>query len=173
MTKEQMITIMEYFQIAYKGFYEDKDIRSVLSVWYDIFGEEDEKIVKIAARNYVKKNVFPPTIAGLQEQIDMLKEQQTDVGMWSMLQKAVSNSLYHADEEFKKLPPECQSFVGSPSALKDLAQTDVGTMNTVVKGQFLKRVNDIKEHREVQNGLPVEVKKVIEENKMLDVLFGM
>lgn len=166
MTKEQMITIMEYFQTAYRGFYEGKDIKSVLSVWYDIFGEEEEVVVKTAARNYVKTNKFPPTIAGLQEQIDMIKEPKADTDLWSLIHRAASNSLYHADEEFKKLPPECQSFVGSPSALKDLAQTDVGTMNTVVKGQFLKRVNDIKEHRAVQRGLPAEVRKAIEESKL-------
>ena len=69
-------------------------------------------------------------------------------------------------EEFEKLPPECQSFVGSPASLKELAQIDTGTMNTIVKGQFLKRVEAIKEHQEVQRGLPAEVRRAIEESKL-------
>ena len=83
---------------------------------------------------------------------------------------AAANGLYHAEEEFKKLPPECQSFLGSPAALKDLAQADTGTMNTIVKGQFLKRVSEIREHQTVQNGLPAEVRQALQDqrNKLLE-----
>ena len=167
MTKDQTKQIIAYFNVAYRGFCDKSDMREVLTVWYDAFAEEDASIVSAAAKNYVKTNVFPPTVAGLQKQIDMIKNASTDTDMWSLIYKAASNSMYNSDEEFKKLPPECQSFVGSASALKDLAQTDVGTMNTVVKGQFLKRIEDIKQHKEVQKGLPAEVRQAIAESKRM------
>ena len=171
LTKDEMKKTMAYFQTAYRGFYEGKNPSDVLTVWYDAFAEEDASVVSIAAKNYVKSNVYPPTIAGLKMQINMIKTSETDTDLWGLIYKAASNGLYHSEEEFKKLPPECQSFIGSASALKDLAQTDVGTMNTVVKGQFLKRVEAIKQHKEVQRGLPAEVRQAIEESKrrMLDV----
>lgn len=165
MTKEQVIKVMEYFQAAFSGFYEGKDTKEVLTVWYDVLAKEDPGIVSVAAKNYVRTKRFPPTVADLLEQIEMIKRPDNDADLWAKIYTAASNGLYHADEEFNKLPPECQAFVGSPAALTDLAQTDAGTMNTVVKGQFLKRVANIREHQTVQNGLPMEVKAAIAESK--------
>lgn len=165
MTKEQTIKIMEYFEAAYKGFYEGKDTRRTLLVWHDALQDEDPKIVQAAAKSYVRTHEFAPTVAGLLNQITLIKETMTDTDMWGLIYKAASKGLYNADEEYKKLPPECQSFLGSASALKDLAQTDTGTMNTVVKGQFLKRVEAIRQHQSVQKGLPAEVRIAIENSK--------
>ena len=165
MTKDEIKKLMEYFQAAYKGFYEGKDVQAVMTVWYDALCDEDPRIVSQAAKNFVKTSEFAPTVAGLMKQVNLIKEPRGTTDLWTLINKAASNSLYHSEEEFKKLPPECQSFVGSPSALKDLAQTDVGTMNTIVKGQFLKRVEAIREHQEVQRGLPAEVIQAIEESK--------
>ena len=165
MTKEEMIAIMQYFQAAYSKFYENANPKDVIRVWYDVFKDEDFIIVGAAAKNYVKTHKYPPTVAEIMEQIELIKEPDTDTDLWGLIYKAVSNGLYNSEEEFKKLPPECQSFLGSPSALKDLAQTDTGTMNTVVKGQFLKRVEAIKEHQTVQRGLPADVRAAIAESK--------
>lgn len=165
MTKEQIIGLMKYFQAAYKGFYEGKDTQAVMTVWHDALADEDPKIVSQAAKNYVRTSEFAPTVAGLMKQIDLIKRPQADTDMWALISKAASNGLYNSAEEFEKLPPECQSFLGSASALKDLAQTDTGTMNTVVKGQFLKRVEAIREHQTVQRGLPAEVRQAIEDSK--------
>lgn len=165
MTKEQVITVVKYFQAAYSGFYEGKDVQAVLTVWYDALRDEEPAVVSQAAKNYVRTSEFAPTIAGLMKQINLIKEPDTDTDMWALINKAASNGLYNSAEEFAKLPAECQSFLGSASALKDLAQTDPGTMNTVVKGQFLKRVAAIREHQEVQRGLPAEVRQAIAESK--------
>lgn len=164
MTREEVITMMKYFQSAYKGFYEGANTANVLAVWLDAFKDVDGEYALIAAKNYVKSNDYPPTVAGVMKQIDLIKS-ENDTDLWASLHKAISNGVYNSEAEFKKLPPECKSFIGSPSALRDLAQTDTGTINTVVKGQFLKTITKIKEHQSVQNGLPFEVKAAIAESK--------
>lgn len=165
MNNHQMIVIMQYFQAAYSKFYENANPRDVLKVWYDVLKDEDPVVVNAAAKNYVKTHKYPPTVADIMEQIELIKQPDADTDLWGLIYKAVSNGLYNSEEEFNKLPPECQSFLGSPSALKDLAMTDTGTMNTVVKGQFLKRVEAIREHQAVQRGLPAEVRAAITESK--------
>lgn len=165
MAREHIIAIMQYFQTAFPGFYKDSNPRDVLNVWCDIFESEDPAILKTAAKNYVSSRKFPPTIAEMKEQIDLIKNTKTDADLWALIYKAASNGTYNSDEEFRKLPPECQAFVGGPAALRDLAQIDPGTLNTVVKGQFLKRVQEIREHRNVQIGLPAEVRQAIAESK--------
>lgn len=166
MTRDDTKKMILYLHTAYKGFCEDKDLKMVVDVWHDAFKDDDVKLVSKATQNYVNTNEYYPTIAGIRKQINLLKEKETDTDLWALIEKAARNGTYGAVEEFEKLPPECQSFIGSPAALKDLAQVDTGTMNTVVKGQFLKRVGDIKERQEVQRGLPAEVRKAIEESKV-------
>lgn len=166
MTRQELITIMKYFQTVYPGFYQGANQTQVADAWLDAFGEYDAKLVQLAAKNYVKTNEFAPTIAGIMKQIRQISKTETETDLWALIQKAASNGIYNSAEEFEKLPPECQSFVGSADALKELSQIDMATMETVVKGQFLKRVESIQSHQEVQKGLPAEVRQAISAAKM-------
>jgi len=166
MTRDDVKKMIVYLQVAFPSFGEGQDSSALVEVWYDAFKDEDVKIVSRAAQNYVKLSQYPPTIAGIIEQINLIKNKDTNTDLWALIEKAARNGTYGSVEEFEKLPPECQSFIGSPAALKELAQIDSGTMNTIVKGQFLKRVEAIKQHQEVQRGLPSEVRRAIEESRM-------
>ena len=167
MTRVEIRNMMKYFQAAYTNFYADRSItKEVVDIWEASFGREDPYIVKKAAVNYVASHEYAPTIAGLKKQIDMIKNPEADADLWGLVYKAISNGIYGAEEEFAKLPQECRSFLGSASALRDLAQCDPLTIGTVVKGQFLKQVDAIRQRQTVQNGLPAEVKQAIMESKM-------
>ena len=168
MTREETKKMILYLHMAYRDFCGDKDLTSVVNIWHDAFKDYDVKVVEIAAKNYVKTNEFAPTIAGVMKQIRQISKTETETDLWALIQKAASNGIYNSAEEFEKLPPECQSFVGSADALKELSQIDMATMETVVKGQFLKRVEAIQSHQEVQKGLPAEVRRAIEERRMLE-----
>ena len=167
-TREETKKMILYLHMAYRDFCGDKDLTSVVNIWHDAFKDYDVKVVEIAAKNYVKTNEFAPTIAGVMKQIRQISKTETETDLWALIQKAASNGIYNSAEEFEKLPPECQSFVGSADALKELSQIDMATMETVVKGQFLKRVEAIQSHQEVQKGLPAEVRQAIEERRMLE-----
>lgn len=168
MTREETKKMILYLHMAYRDFCGDKDLTSVVNIWHDAFKDYDVKVVEIAAKNYVKTNEFAPTIAGIMKQIRQISKTETETDLWALIQKSASNGIYNSAEEFEKLPPECQSFVGSADALKELSQIDMATMETVVKGQFLKRVEAIQSHQEVQKGLPAEVRQAIEERRMLE-----
>lgn len=168
MTRDDVKKMIVYLQTAFPLFGEGQNSSALVEVWYDAFKDEDVKIVQIAAKNYVKTNEFAPTIAGIMKQIRQISKTETETDLWALIQKAASNGIYNSVEEFEKLPPECQSFIGSADALKELSQIDMATMETVVKGQFLKRVESIQSHQEVQKGLPAEVRQAIEERRMLE-----
>ena len=166
MTKEDTKKMIMYLRTAYKGFCEDVNLTDAVNVWYDAFKNEDVRVMGIAARNYVKSSEYPPTLAGIQKQLDLIKNKSTDAELWALIVKATKNSTYGAVEEYEKLPPVCQKFIGSPTALKDLGQISEGTLETVVKGQFIKTAPQIREHHEVQTGLPMAVREVIEEARI-------
>lgn len=161
MTKDEIKKTIAYLRTAYKGFCEDMNLTAVINVWHDQFKDEDVHVVWEATRNYTRSCEYPPTIAGIQEQINLIKQTQTDAELWDCITKAARNSTYGAAEEFEKLPEVCQQFVGSPAGLKDLGQIDAGTLQTVVKGQFIKTAPQIREHRNVQIGLSAEVRQAI------------
>lgn len=168
MTKDEVRTMMKYLDSAYRHFYEGSNTSDVLEVWADAFKDEDRIVVAKACANYVKQNPHPPTIAGIMKQVELIKDSQTDTDYWAMIQKAIGNSLYNSKEEFEKLPEICKSFVGSASALREMAMAETGLVNTVIKGQFLKRVEAIREHQNVQKGLPVSVTLALERAKYLE-----
>ena len=161
MTKDEIKKTIAYLRTAYKGFCEDMDLTAVINIWHDQFKEEDVHVVWEATRNYTRSSEYPPTIAGIYEQINLIKQEQTDADMWELISKAARNSTYGSAEEFEKLPDVCKKFVGSPAGLKDLGQLDAGTLQTVVKSQFIKTAPKIREHRNVQTGLPAEVRQAI------------
>lgn len=166
MTKDEVRNMMKYFQTAYKTFYEGSNLSDVLTVWYDAFKEVDKYHAQIAARNYVQSNEYPPTIAGVYKQLDLIREPDSYTDLWALIAKAARNSTYGSAEEFDKLPPLCKSFVGSAANLKDFGQIDQGTLQTVVKSQFVKAAPQIKERQDVQYSLPAEVKIAIENAKL-------
>lgn len=166
MTVDDTKRMIMYLRTAFPGFCDNTDLSIVVKVWHEAFQDESVHIVNQAVSNFVKSSEFQPTIAGIQKQINMIREAESDTDYWAMLHRAIGNSIYNSAEEFERLPPVCQSFVGSASALRDLAQADIGTINTVVKGQFLKRAEAIKERQNVQKGLPQVVRQAIEESKL-------
>ena len=165
MTKDDTKRMILYLRTAYKGFCEDVNLTDAVNVWHDAFKDEDVHVVSEATRNYTRSSQYPPTIAGIQSQINMIRNPETDAELWALIVKAAKNSTYGAVEEYEKLPEVCQRFVGSPTALKDFGQIDQGTLQTVVKSQFIKSAPNIREHTSVQKGLPDSVKAVIETAK--------
>lgn len=162
MRRDELKAIMKYFQASYRGFTEGQNPTDVLNVWYDAFKDEDVLVVRQAAKNYVKSNEFAPTVAGLMKQVEMIKNPMTDAELWACITKATRNSTYGSIEEFEKLPEVCKQFVGSPAALKDLGRIEPDKLQTVVKGQFRKTAPVIRERINAVNGLPSDVKQVLE-----------
>ena len=166
MTKDETKKMIMYMRTAYNNFCEGMNLADVVAVWHDAFKDEDARIVWEATRNYAKSSQYVPTIAGIQTQINLIRRDESDTELWDRIAKAARNSTYGSVEEFEKLPPVCQKFVGSPVGLKDLAQIDAGTLQTVVKGQFVKNAPMIREHHEARAGLPAEVRAAIESAKL-------
>ena len=165
MTRDETKQILGYLQCAYPSAFGGDNLTATVNVWWDAFGDIDFKILKHAVKNFVKWSKYAPTIAGIQEQIDLITSEETNVDLWGRLHKAISNGIYGAKEEFEKLPPECKRFLGTAEVLKELAQSDSATINTVVKGQFMKRIDELQKHENVKSGLPDELKAVIAQSK--------
>lgn len=164
MLKEETGQLLAILEVAYPNNYKNASLeerRNTLSLYYDMFCEYPTPIIVQALKNYIKVNQYPPTIAGLQEQIDFLFNKQDPAELWNLVKKAVCNSAYNSMKEFEKLPLVCQKWAGTHMTLKELSQVDIDTLNTVTRGQFMKTIGSLNQRELAQSTLPDNLKSQI------------
>lgn len=169
MTRDETISVLKILKVSYPAFYSKfsaSDMTAILDLWTEMFADDDIRVVKVALKKLIETHKgYPPDIAALKEKIRELvvaaTGEPTDEELWQMLRRAASNGYYGAREEFDRLPRVVQRYLGSPSALRDLAVIDEKTLNTVTKGQFLKQIVSLRERQEFADSLPEPVKEAV------------
>ncbi len=122
--------------------YHPMDITITVNTWAAMLGEYGFQQVQMALKRYVLTDTsgFAPSIGQLVAQMQDIAEGD-DLGeleAWSLVSKAIGNSLYHADEEFAKLPPVVQRAVHSAANLKEWSLMDSDTVGGVVQSHLVR-----------------------------------
>lgn len=163
---KQMLALLK---TAYPNFYSKMtrtEAEAVVTLWAEMFAEDDVNIVKYAMKELIATHSgFPPDIAAIKskmrECVSVAVNEPTTEELWQKLKRAASNGFYGAKEEFDRLPPILQRYVGSPNGLTDLAKIDSDTFNTVTRGQFYKQIEIVKERERYSAKMPDEIKMLI------------
>ncbi len=172
MNREEIIDILEILKTAYPRFYANMtkdEAEKTIRLWNEMFKDDAPELVAIAVKKLIMELQFPPTIADIKNTMYKLTDRTEDnTELWNKFLKALSNSGYNSKEEYEKLPEIVQRFVGSSERLKDYAMMELDTVNTVVKGQFLKQIDSLKIRQKENAMLPKETRKFIDNiaNKM-------
>ena len=143
-TKDQFLILVQAMKAVYsqETFLPDND---AAKVWYALLKDIDYPTLSNAVQRHLMTSPFPPTIADLRKlTVDPALDELTDMMAWDMVRKALENSSYHSEEEFKRLPPVVQKAVGSPGNLKDMATMDIDTVNSVIQSNFLRNYRAVK-----------------------------
>ena len=139
MTLSESARIVGILQFNYPdrftGF-SDEALKTYIRNWHSFFKEDSYELVAEAVRVYITTSSerFMPNVGQIKEQIRKLRtpEEMSDGEAWARISRALENGSYGAEEEFKKLPPVLKRVVGSPSQLREWAQMDVETVQSVV-----------------------------------------
>lgn len=169
MTMEETSQMLTLLKVAYPNFYRNisqRDAVATLELWSEMFAEEDVNVVKYALKSLITTHTgFPPDIAEVKNQIRLLVQtatgEPTDEELWRIFRRAVCDGTYGAKEGFAKLPPVLQRYCGSPATLRELAQSDEKTLDTVVHGQFLKQITGLRQRQEYEDSLPDGVRDAV------------
>lgn len=150
---------------SFKGWSE-KQGKMFLEMWSEAFQNDKFEIVATAVKSiiYADTREFAPNVGQVKEKIMLLTNPVSiDADKaWALVYKALRNSIYDANKEFSKLPPEVQAGVGSASQLKEWAKMDVPTLESVIASNFKKGYRGrVKEHRDFQK-LPDNAKQLIQ-----------
>ena len=168
MTREETIKILSVLRGAYPGFYRDigrKDAEATISLWGSMFEEEPYELVGAAVKAFIAGDSkgFPPAIGQIKERVRKLTSgpEMTEAEAWSYVSKALRNSAYGSEEEFRKLPPEVQAVVHDPGQLREWATLDAEEVQTVVSSNFQRSFRAKQEATKEYMALPSEVKRLM------------
>ena len=159
----QIITLLagNYEVIANKS---QVQLEMMVNTWQECLGDLDYNLVLQAVKKTIIENPYPPTIHEIRKNaIEIINPstKKTGIEAWNEAFKMICNGLYMTEEQFNCASPEVKKFFGNVRQVKELAQTNIDTVNTVVKGQFLKQYDVIVEREKENKLLPTKMQEYI------------
>ena len=139
MERNEFSVLVKAMKAVYSDpkFIADKD---AFDVWYELLKDIPYGVCQASIQKYMSTNRFPPTIADIRQgSVELVTPDAMNEGeAWSLVYKAICNANYHAQEEFDKLPKECQKAVGNPAILREWSMMDTGEVNSVIQSNFMR-----------------------------------
>ena len=159
MTKDECKKILATVSMIYSNWHPG-DLQATLDAWYFVMSDLDARQILAAVKAYARTNTsgFAPSPAQLISQLKPAEDGA--LSAWSKVYKAICNSTYHSQEEFDKLPEDCQKAVGSPENLRQWAMTDAESI-TVLQANFVKAYNVTVERERMNAFLPETLKQTL------------
>lgn len=159
----QVITLLagNYDSIAKK----DKTQKEMMiNTWLECLGDLDYKIVLQAVKKTMieSENSYHPTVHEIRKNaIELINPMQrkTAIEAWNEAYNMICGGLYMTEEQFNMASPEIKKFFGSVRQVIELAKTSIDTVNTVVKGQFLKQYDILVQREKEQKLIPESMKQ--------------
>lgn len=159
----QVITLLagNYDSIAKKDATQKQ---LMINTWLECLGDLDYKLVLQAVKKTIIESPYPPTIHDIRKNaVEMINPstKRTGIEAWKEAYDMICSGLYMTQEQFEMASPEVKKFFGNVRQVKELAQTDTDTVNTVTKGQFLKQYEVIVSREKEQKLLPQKMQEFI------------
>lgn len=152
----QIITLLagNYTNISEKT---KEQKQMMVNTWQECLGDLDYQLILQAVKKTIIESPYPPTIHEIRKNaIEMIKPsiQKPAIEAWNEAYKMICCGLYMTQEQFEEHSPEVKRFFGDVRQVAELAKTDINTVNTVTKGQFLKQYEAIVKKEQEQKLLP-------------------
>ena len=169
MTRNEIKELIGTMKLAYPN-YNPENITKTIDVWLLMLEEYSYKECALSLKSYIANNTsgFAPSISQIIDGIHTTKEiisdaYPTETEAWDLVDKALSNGNYHAQEEYDKLPELIKKTVGSANMIKMWAQVDREELETVVQSNFMRSYRENVKRAKTINRMPTEIKNQIEQ----------
>ena len=164
MTREETVKIMRIICDSYPN-YKPTNLSEIVDVWCMMLSDYTYDEVSIALKAYITSNTsgFAPAIGQLITTIQTITQKQelNEMEAWTLVSKAVRNSVYNSVEEFAKLPPLVQMAVGLPDQLRQWA-LDENFNEQVASSNFMRCYRaELNRQQEIAR-MPSEVRQLIQ-----------
>lgn len=169
MTREETKVLLKAISTAYPN-YKIEDLKETINLWHLMLGDFEYKDCSLSLQKYIMNDTsgFAPSISHIASGIHDIKEIisdefPTETEAWDLVDKALSNGNYHAQEEYDKLPELIKKTVGSANMIKMWAQVDREELETVVQSNFMRSYRENVKRAKTINRMPTEIKNQIEQ----------
>ena len=166
MTREDATRIIRIICAAYPNTYNsDEVLMDAISVWSVVFAADNPKLVESALYTYVNEERFkapnPGQIRAIMQRI-IHPDELSEGDAWNLVQRALSNGLYGAQEEFDRLPEDVQKAIGSPQWIHAVASDEDANMS-VESSNFYRRYRQVMADKREKECMPPAVRKMVEQ----------
>lgn len=157
---------------AYSRF-EVNEIKQQL--WFEMLKDIPYEAAQVSLKKHICESPYPPSIADIRRGASNLSAPQgnnPEVGeAWGEVQKAISSyGMYNPEKAYKSMSPL------TAMAAKSMGWREMCTSQepSVIRGQFMKIYESLKQREEKYRLIPEELRKGIEEiakrKKLLDLI---
>ena len=133
----------------------------MINTWQECLGDLDYRLVLQAVKTIIE-SLYPPTIHEIRKNaVEMMNPTQTRTAIeaWDEAYRMICGGLYMTQEQFETASPEVKKFFGNVRQVAELARTDIDTVNTVTKGQFLKQYDVLVQREQERKMLPPQMQE--------------
>lgn len=155
--------------VAMKSIYTDPKFlpdKYAISVWYNMLKDLSNAECQAAVSEYIATKRFAPTVADIRELATKHAEPDEDAEnaeiAWSHVSRAIQNGNYGAEKEFERLTPTEQKAIGSSANIRELAQMDVDTVNSVEKSHFIRNFRAVVSRKKDDAKIPPQIASLID-----------
>ena len=140
MTRDETVNIIRIMVDSYPN-YKPNNLSETVDVWHTMLSDYDYNLVSMALKSYILSDTsgFAPAIGQLVTKMHSITQPQelNEMEAWSLVSKAIRNSIYNAADEYAKLLQIVQKAVGLPNQLMQWAIDD-NYNESVVSSNFMR-----------------------------------
>lgn len=166
MNKQETIQIISLLAGNYEKI-ADKDSTQkqfMVNTWLECLNDLDYKLVLQAVKKSIIESPYPPTIHDIRKNaIEIVNPttKVTAIEAWDEAYKMICNGLYMTEEQFESASPMVKRFFKDIKQVRELAKSDIQSVNTVTKGQFLKQYDVLVQREKEEKIIPLDMQKMI------------
>lgn len=169
MTRQDVVKMFFLVKSAYPKFYRDfgeEKTKYYIESWFMVFANVDTVSAFKGLKVYMSTETsgFPPSPGQIMDCIHRLTpdELPNEMEAWTLVDRAVRNSNYNAQEEFDRLPMVVKRAVRNPARLREWAQMDIATYQTVEQSNFMRTYRAEVENERRNQRIPSDIRPQLE-----------
>lgn len=168
MSEAEVLEVVYTIKAAYPSHYArftKLDFDNMVSVWDGTLEGYTYGQVSAGLSMFLASDTkgFPPVPGQVIECIKRMQrpvaEDYTNTECAALIRRALSNAVYHAEEEFERLPEICRRAVGTPHNLVEWSQLDTREVETVVMSQIIRALEAVRIRMREDAKIPESVKR--------------
>lgn len=163
MTVDEMKKVLSILSTAYPKYYATMDSNekwNQVNLYMDMFGKYPFDLVANALKNYIKVNEYPPTIAGLNKEVERMRSTVGGTTMDDYIKEAWS--AVQGNKRYEELSVPVKKYFGSQQVIDSIG-LDENTIYTVFVGQMQRRLPDILENVKAEKEMTPYIKETVKE----------